>query len=128
MASSWGLSWGTSWGNSWGPVDAPVPVLDRQPGGGYYRRPIIYLDEHGKPVKLNEHRRPVEEPVEVLPEIPNYLLNALSFPVGPDQRAMLADMLAQAQQRLAAAEYEQMHQAMMRQQEEDDEAVVLLLS
>lgn len=73
MASSWGLSWGGSWANSWG------AIATRQPGGGYpvggYRRPVIYVDDKGRPVdlktfkarKANEALQSTKEAVADLP-------------------------------------------------------------
>ncbi len=54
MADAWGGSWGSSWGASWGDVASSAEEV-RQPGGGYVR-PIIYLDDKGRPVDLKKYK------------------------------------------------------------------------
>ncbi len=111
--------------------DIVVPVVAvQQPGGGYYHRPIIYLDDQGKPVKLRDHKRRRESEPEIIPpklaaEILRALLNG---PVPEDRSRTLAMMLADAERRLAIVQLEREVARIEAMQADDDLALVLLLS
>ncbi len=110
-------------------ADIVPPVTEyRQPGGGYYR-PVIYLDEEGRPVSLEERRRQREAtdaeidvpPVALSPEVLRALLAGVP---GADPAQLLA-MLDSAERRLLWADFDRQSAAEVAAQ--DDEALALLM-
>ena len=54
---------GTYFGAYFGICNDNEPAVTHQPGGGYYRKPIIYVDKQGRPVDLKTYRSRLENTV-----------------------------------------------------------------
>ncbi len=104
------------------------PVTEyRQPGGGYYR-PIIYLDEHNRPV--DPRRRQHETVADVVSEeslapLSSEVLRALLAGLPGADPAQLLAMLDSAERRLMWSDFDRESAAEVAAQ--DDEALALLM-
>lgn len=111
-----------------GPGGDEQPAVVSQPGGGYYKRPIIYLDDKGRPVDLETYGKPAPPIDELAPTLPPEVLMALLFPQPPDETAALLARLEAAEGQMGQFMLEQAYAAYQAQQAEDEEALVLLLA
>lgn len=95
-----------------------LPKADGADRVGSYRRPIIYVDKDGKPVKLDQPRKADNDRLPAQPP-------ALPKPASPAViQAMISAALMKVEaERVAAAEAEQLRLM----QEHDDMAIALLL-
>lgn len=103
-----------------GPGANVAPAL-HQPGGGYYRRPIIYVDRDGKPVDLDTYGKvtpPPEQP-PLTPEMIAALLADMPVVV-PSPVDPMASIMAKMGSAMIARELDAMA--------DDDAVMVLLLS
>lgn len=113
-------------------ADIVPPVTEyRQPGGGYYR-PVIYLDEEGRPVSLEERRRQREAIADAEREEPEPPLSAevvqalLASAPGADPAQLLA-LLASAERRLLWSDFDREVAAEVAAQDEAALALLLLV-
>lgn len=105
----------------------PPVVEHHQPGGGYYR-PIIYLDEHNRPVDPRRRQREAAPDVvfeEPLPALSPEVLQALLAGAPGADPAQLLAMLDSAERRLLWSGFDREVAAEMAEQ--DDEALALLM-
>lgn len=112
-----------------GTVIPPQPEASHQPGGGYYR-PIIYLDEEGRPVSLEERRRQREATTDPVSEEPPVALSqdvmqALMAGLPGADPAQLLAMLESVERRLMWSDFDRQSAAEVAAQ--DDEALALLM-
>jgi hypothetical protein len=136
----WGNSWGDSWNSFWvQAVEAPA-VEPRQPGGGYYARPVILVDKHGRPISrdklankaIQQAKNAIDDlPVSERPEARETLSDLRSavrsghVEAIAEQSRQLAVLLEEFQSVMSALR--DLEAAAIREADEDEEEAISLL-